>query len=88
MDAMNPSNRGNKGVNYRKKISAAEWTTTPWLDNTDVMQLLHVSRNTLQTWRARGLIAYTKINSKIYFSEKDIQQFLRAYRRKGGRHKV
>ena len=47
-----------------------------WLDNQDVMQLLHISLRTLQTLRSNGTLPYSRINNKIYYRRKDIQQIL------------
>ena len=47
-----------------------------WLDNQDVMQLLHISQRTLQTLRSNGTLPYSRINNKIYYRRKDIQQIL------------
>lgn len=45
-------------------------------DNADVMQLLKVSQRTLATWREEQRISYSKIGSKIYYRQKDIEHFL------------
>ena len=47
-----------------------------WLDNQDVMFLLHISIRTLQTLRSNGTLPYSRINNKIYYRRKDIQQIL------------
>ena len=47
-----------------------------WLDNQDVMLLLHISIRTLQTLRSNGTLPYSRINNKIYYRRKDIQQIL------------
>lgn len=47
-----------------------------WIDNQDVMQLLHISSRTLQTLRSNGTLPYSRINNKIYYRRQDIQQIL------------
>ena len=47
-----------------------------WLDNQDVMHLLHISPRTLQTLRSNGTLPYSRINNKIYYRRQDIQQIL------------
>lgn len=47
------------------------------LDNTDVMQLLHISPRMLQTLRSNGTLAFTKLGGKIYYRREDIDQVLR-----------
>ncbi len=47
-----------------------------WIDNQDVMQLLHISVRTLQTLRSNGTLPYSRINNKIYYRRQDIQRIL------------
>jgi hypothetical protein len=47
-----------------------------WLDNQDVMQALHISKRTLQTFRTNGVIPFSKIQGKFYYKEEDIEQIL------------
>ena len=47
-----------------------------WIDNQDVMQLLHISSRTLQTLRSNGTLPYSRINNKIYYRRQDIQKIL------------
>ena len=47
-----------------------------WIDNQDVMNLLHISPRTLQTLRSNGTVAYSKLNGKIYYRRHDIQKIL------------
>lgn len=48
----------------------------PILGTEGVMQLLHVSRRTLQTWRDQGLIKYSVINAKFFYRLSAINQML------------
>ncbi len=50
---------------------------THWLDNQDLMQLLHVSDRTLQRWRAESKLPFSKINGKIWYLENDVNQMLK-----------
>lgn len=43
-----------------------------WLDNQDVCQLLNISLRTLQSYRDRGLLAYSMIGHKCYYKSSDI----------------
>lgn len=47
-----------------------------WIDNYDVMKMLHISRRTLQTLRSNGKIRFSKIGRKIYYRRQDIQNML------------
>lgn len=48
-----------------------------WLDNEDVMRLLHVCSRTLQRYRDQGLIAYSKFGGKFYYGASDIENHLK-----------
>ena len=54
-----------------------EWTD--WIDSQDVMQKLHVSVRTLQSWRTNGLLPYSRINNKIYYRKSDILALLNKF---------
>ena len=43
-----------------------------WLDNQDVCQLLNISLRTLQSYRDRGILAYSMIGHKCYYKASDI----------------
>ncbi len=47
-----------------------------WIDNQDVMQLLHISPRTLQTLRTNGTLAFSRIGNKLYYRRQDIQRLL------------
>lgn len=49
-----------------------------WLDNADVCEKLNVSKRTLQTYRDRGMLAYSQINHKIYYRLEDVEVFINA----------
>ncbi len=38
-----------------------------WIDAQDVMQKLHISLRTLQTWRTNGILPYSRIRGKLYY---------------------
>lgn len=46
------------------------------LDNADVLQLLKISQRTLAGWRAKGIITYSKIEGKLYYTQADIMECL------------
>lgn len=47
-----------------------------WLDNQDVMLMLHISLRSLQTLRSNGTLPYSRINNKIYYRRRDVEQLL------------
>lgn len=55
---------------------AEKKTRSSWLDNQDVMFMLHVSLRTLQSLRSNGTLPYSRINNKIYYRRSDIEKLL------------
>ena len=47
-----------------------------WIDNQDVMNILHITTRTLQSLRSNGTLPYSRINGKIYYRRQDIQKIL------------
>ena len=47
-----------------------------WVDNQDVLQTLHISKRTLQTFRTNGTLPFSKIQGKFYYKVSDIEQLL------------
>ena len=47
-----------------------------WLDNQDVCMILNISPRTLQTLRDKDKIPYTKIQRKVYYKPKDVENFI------------
>ena len=47
-----------------------------WLDNQDVMQVLHISPRTLQTLRTNGILPFSRIGNKLYYRRQDIVKIL------------
>ena len=60
--------------------------TEKWLDNQDVMQLLNVSKRTLQMYRDENMIAFSQIGNKMYYKTTDVEKFLQNnyHKAKGG----
>lgn len=46
---------------------------TKWLDQQETCQLLNISKRTLQTYRAKGILGATQINRKTYFRLADVE---------------
>jgi hypothetical protein len=58
--------------------SRAERLKNTWLDNQDVLQALHISKRTLQTFRKNGTLPYSKIQGKFYYKVSDIEELLQS----------
>ena len=50
------------------------------LNTEDVMNLLQVSRRTLQNWRDEGLISFSAIRGKFYYRMSSINKMLEDHR--------
>lgn len=50
--------------------------TEAWIDGQDVMQILHISKRTLQTLRDSQALPYSRINGKFYYKLSDIENML------------
>lgn len=46
------------------------------LDNQDMCELLGVTKRTLQVYREKGLIPFTRIKHKFFYRPEDVQRFL------------
>ncbi|GHV44176.1 hypothetical protein FACS1894180_5210 [Bacteroidia bacterium] len=55
---------------------AEQTPLSDWLDNQDVMHLLHISPRTLQTLRSNGTLPFSRIGNKIYYRRQDIEKIL------------
>ena len=51
--------------------------TEKWLDNQEVIQLLKISKRTLQMYRDENLIGFSQIGNKMYYKTTDVEQFLK-----------
>ncbi len=58
------------------KKAIAQTRLEDWIDNIDVIHILHISSRTLQTLRSNGTIPFSRINNKIYYRRQDIQNIL------------
>jgi hypothetical protein len=47
-----------------------------WLDKQDILERMHISSRTLQSWRSLGILPFIKIRKKIYYKESDLRRLL------------
>lgn len=47
-----------------------------WLDHQDVCHILGISKRTLQTYREKGLLPYSRIRHKIFYKAEDVRKLL------------
>lgn len=60
------------------RLTRAEVLKDTWIDNQDVLQTLHISKRTLQTFRKNGTIPYSKVQGKFYYKVSDIEELLQS----------
>lgn len=66
-----------ESINHRlSELTSLRILENSWLDSDQVCKLLGISKRTLQTYRSEGLIAFSQHGSKIWYSGKDIQDFI------------
>ena len=54
----------------------------PFIDNSDFMRLMKISRRTAQNWRDKGLIDFFQIGHKIYYRLEDVEVMMRRGKKK------
>ncbi|MBU3928564.1 MAG: helix-turn-helix domain-containing protein [Bacteroidetes bacterium] len=47
-----------------------------WLDGQDVMQMLHISKRTLQNLRDSKTLPFSRVNGKFFYKLSDIESIL------------
>lgn len=47
-----------------------------FVGNEEFMQMMSISKRTAQNWRDEGIIAFSQVGSKIYYSTADINKLL------------
>ena len=48
-----------------------------WLDNQEVCLMMNITKRTLQTYKDKGLLPYSKLNRKNYYKLSDVQALLK-----------
>ena len=49
-----------------------------WLDNQEVCLMMNITKRTLQTYKDKGLLPYSRLNRKNYYKRSDVQVLLEA----------
>lgn len=68
--------------NYFKHIAKQQPMSDVWLDIEEACQLLKVSKRTLQSYRDEGILTFSQVGGKIYFSSSAIEEHLKNHTRK------
>ena len=67
-----------KAINTRLDAKEKE-PSEKWLDNQEIMLLLHISKRTLQNYRDSGLISFSQVGAKIYYRLSDVEALLQKH---------
>ncbi|MFH0895695.1 MAG: helix-turn-helix domain-containing protein [Bacteroidota bacterium] len=67
---------------YFKHVARQQPLSEAWLDIEEACRLLKVSKRTLQSYRDEGILSYSQIGGKIYFSASAIEEHLKSHTRK------
>ena len=51
-----------------------------FVGNDQFMEIMGISKRTAQTWRDEGVIPFSQIGSKIYYSRKDIDALMEKHK--------
>jgi predicted site-specific integrase-resolvase len=62
--------------NKRSEITPKLTPLEDWMDAEMVCLALNISKRTLEVWRYKGKIPYTKLNNKCFYKRSDIQEIL------------
>lgn len=85
MDAFNYLNIvamkiSNKNLVEISRQNMSSEVVEPIYDSPQLMDLLRVSRRSLQTWRDQGLIKFSAIRGKFYYQHSDIIAMLNVFK--------
>lgn len=47
-----------------------------WIELSDLLSMLHLTKNTLKDWCTEGNLKCSRIKNKVYFLRQDIELFL------------
>lgn len=61
------------------RLSAKGTDPDQFVDNTDFLQLMKISKRTAQNWRDEGKIAFSQVGGKIYYRYGDIEELLKQH---------
>lgn len=60
------------------KKSRVEYFKEAWVDSADVIDILRISKRTLQSLRDSGELPFSRINGKLYYKLADLEKLLEA----------
>ena len=51
-------------------------TSDGYMDSADVCRVLNITKRTLQSYRDKGILPYTRIGGKFFYRERDLVDYL------------
>lgn len=51
-------------------------TSDGYMDSADVCRVLSITKRTLQSYRDKGILPYTRIGGKFFYRERDLADYL------------
>lgn len=67
---------------YFKHIAKQQPMSEAWLDIEETCKILKVSKRTLQSYRDDGILTFSQVGGKIYFSASAIEEHLKNHLRR------
>ena len=49
------------------------------IDNDDFLSIMKIASRTAQRWRDQGKISFSQVGAKIYYTQEDIEAFLKSH---------
>ena len=66
----------NRIIELDSCCNSSKWSTAIY-SNKQVQELLHINDKLIRKYREQGLIGYTKVGDKYWYTRKDVESFLR-----------
>jgi hypothetical protein len=63
-------------INSLASLVQGKNTNPQWLKSAQVREMLTISAGTLQSYREKGILPYTRIGETIFYDRNDIEQIL------------
>ena len=61
---------------FADEPSASRPVLFDWIELTDLLIMLHITKNTLKEWCSEGELKCSRIKNKTYFLRQDIEHFM------------
>ena len=75
-------------LRIEEKLNQLNPAKPVWLDTPEVCNQLHISKRTLESYREKGYLAFSRIGGKVFYSQADIDDTLNHHLVSGCRFQV